>query len=152
MPSIHNLSVPADRFTHAINNGAAHMRPLFVAARDAGIGLCLVPQGHHAFDVPVDRPTVLLVGDDMHEAFGPDGFHRKSVRRFIRRCRSAVIVSCAPIVTAYAAAATTAAMGMDTILIETRLEHEQNWRALIEKERPGISMLVATVQPEGGIH
>ena len=123
-----------------------------MAVRDCGVGLALVPQGAGRFAVADNRPTVLFVGDDMHAAMGPSGFHRKSLKHFVRRCRCAVIVSSAPMVEPYAAAAASATMGMDVILVETRLEHEQNWRGFIEAECPGISMLISTVQPEGGVH
>lgn len=148
-----NHSVPRERFDHAIRHGAEHMRPLFIAARDAGVAICLVAQRSPAFMIPSKRPSVLLIGDDMHEAMGPGGFHQKSIRRFVRRCRSAVIVSCAPLVEAYASAAAVAAgLRLDVILVETRIEHEAAWKDFIEAARPGVSFLIATVEPQGGVH
>lgn len=145
-------SVPRERLTTAIDNSPRHLRPLLVAARDGGVRLCLVAQGRRRFDLPARYPTILLVGDDMHVSMGPDGFHRKSLRRFIRTCRCAVIVSSAPLIEPYAAAAASAAMGMNTILVETRLSHEQVWRSFIESEQPGVPLFISTVKPEGGIH
>ena len=150
MEQIHSVS--RERLTTFIDGSPRHLRPLLVAARDAGVRLCMVAQGRHRFDLPTRYPTVLLVGDDMHVSMGPDGFHRQSLRRFIRACRCAVIVSSAPLIEPYAAAAASAALGMNVILVETRLSHEQVWRSFIESERPDVSLFISTVKPEGGIH
>ena len=148
-----NFNVPRERLTAAMgHSGATHLRPAMIAVRDYGCGLCVVPHGGERFTPPTTRPNILIVGDDMSECLGPSGFHQKSLRRYIKRCRSATIVSCEPLVTAYAAATAAAiVMRRDVLIVETRLDQEEPWRAFITQVSPDIAMLVATVRPEGGM-
>ena len=104
---IFNSAVPRTRLTHAVEVGPPHLRPVWVAIRDAGIGFMMVAQHAGAFEAPNTRPTLLLIGDDMKEALGPAAFHRQSLRRFVSQCSAAVIVGCEPLPIAYASAAAT---------------------------------------------
>lgn len=152
MNSILNMSVPSERLTHAIERGPEHLRPVMQAARDHGVGICVVSQGAERFNPPHKRPNIVIIGDDLHEAKGPDAFHRKSVVRFIKRASGAVIVSCAPLPAAYAAAATNAALfRQDILIIETRLQFEPAWKTFVETHHPGIALLLCTVKPQGGV-
>jgi hypothetical protein len=152
MIGILNMSVPRERFTRVIEHGPEHLRPVMQAARDHGVGICVVPQGIERFDLPRKLPNIVIIGDDLHEAKGPDAFHRKSVVRFIKRASGAVIVSCAPLPAAYAAAATNAALfRQDILIIETRLQFEPAWKTFIETYHPGIALLLCTVKPQGGV-
>lgn len=152
MTSILNMSVPRERFTHLIEHGPEHFRPIMEAARDHGVGVCVVPQGIERFDLPRNLPNIVIVGDDMHEAKGPDAFHRKSLIRFIKRASGAVIVSCAPLTAAYAVAANNAALfRQDALIVETRLQFEPAWKDFIETHHPGIALLLCTVEPQGGV-
>ena len=152
MNSILHFSVPRERFTLAIEHGPEHLRPIMEAARDHGVGVCVVPQGADRFNPPRKRPNVVIVGDDMREAKGPSAFHRKSLVRFVKRASGAVVVSCAPLTAAYAAAATNAALfRQDIVIVETRLEFEPAWKTFIETHHPGIALLLCTVEPQGGV-
>jgi hypothetical protein len=151
--SILNISAPRSRLTWAIDNSPAHLRPIMIAVRDCGVSLCLVPQGKLRFDPPSNRPAIVLIGDDMHDAKGPNGFHRRSLVRFARRCSGAVIVACSPLVEAYASAAATAAgLRLNVLLVETRPQFEADWKAAIEAANPDIAFIIATVKPEGSVH
>jgi hypothetical protein len=88
------ISVPRSRLTAAIDTGPSYWRPIWTAVRDAGVALYIVPQGGEPFDPPMNRPTIVVIGDDMFESKGPRAFHRKSLRRFVKRCHRAVIVAC----------------------------------------------------------
>lgn len=152
MTSILNMSVPCERFTQAVEEGPAHLRPIMEAARDYGVLVCIVPQDAQWFNPPRNRPCIVIIGDDMHEAKGPNAFHRESLVRFIKRVSSAVIVSSAPLTAAYAAAATNAALfRQDIVIVETRLEFEPAWKTFIETHHPGIALLLCTVKPQGGV-
>jgi hypothetical protein len=152
MIGILNLSVPRERFTYAIERGPEHLRTIMQAARDHGVGICVVPQGAERFNPPRKRPNIVIIGDDMHAAKGPDAFHRKSLVRFIKRASGAVIVSCAPLTAAYAAAATNAAQfRQDVLIVETRLEFEPAWKVFVETHHPGIALLLCTVEPRGDV-
>jgi hypothetical protein len=152
--SIINLSVPRHRITSAMGQiHAPHLRSLLTAVRDYGIGLCVVPQGKEPFDPPTNRPHVTIVGDDMFEAKGPAAFHRRSIIRFARRCKGAVIVACSPIERPYACAAASAVgLGHDVILIETRPTFEADWKTFLEAANRDLAFIIATVKPEGGTH
>jgi hypothetical protein len=151
--SIINLSVPRERITKVLEQGhAPHLRPLMVAVRDSGIGLCVVPQGKEPFDPPSNRPTVTILGDDMLQAKGPDAFHRRSLVRFVRRCRGAVIVASEPLVVVYAAAATMAVAGFNTVIVETQPRYEADWKAALDAANPDLNFIIATVKPEGGVN
>jgi hypothetical protein len=150
--SIINLSVPRDRITNVLDQvHAPHLRPLMIAVRDYGIELCVVPQGKEPFDPPGNRPTVLIVGDDMFEAKGPTAFHRPSLVRFVKRCRAAVIVAAEPVVPACAAAATMAAIGLSAIIVETQPEHEADWKAALDAINPDLDHVLCTTRRFGGV-
>jgi hypothetical protein len=151
--SIVNFSVPRDRITAAmVRPDAAHLRPVMLAVRDRGCCLCVVPQGRARFEPPRSKPVITIIGDDMVECLGPNGFHQKSLRRFTRRCHSATIVSCEGLPEIYAAATAAAVvMRKDVLIVETRLKQEEAWRRFITLLVPDIAVLVATVRPEGGM-
>lgn len=152
MIGILNMSVPRERFTHAIEHGPEHFRPIMEAARDHGVGVCVVPQCIGRFDLPRKLPNIVIVGDDMHQAKGPNAFHRKSLVRFIKRASGAVIVSSDPVTAAYATAASSAALfRQDILIVETRLQFEPEWKTFIETHHPGIALLLCTVEPQGGV-
>ncbi len=149
-----NGHVPRERLSAAIASGTApHLTPILEACRDHGCGWATVPQRAGRFALPYDRPTVLVVGDDMSVSLGVGGFSRRSLRRFVATCAGAVLVSCAPQVRLYAAAATVAAVGRrNAVLIETRLEREAEWLSFLREVRPNLGVLIGTVQPAGGPH
>jgi hypothetical protein len=148
-----HLQVHCARITNAMErSGAAHLRPVIVAVRDRGCGLCIVPHGGERFAPPTIRPNILIIGDDAVDCLGPNGFHQKSLRRYIKRCRTATIISCEPLAAAYALGTAAAAVRRrDVLIVETRLEQEEAWRASIAKVSPNIAMSVATVRPAGGV-
>lgn len=148
-----NTAVPRRRLTAAINGSAGqHFRPIWLAVRDSGVAFCVVPQGGEAFDPPAGRPTIALIGDDMLVSRGPAAFHRPSLDRFVRRCRGAVIVACEPLRVAYASAAAVAAgLRLNVIIVETRPEHEADWKATLDGINPSLGYILCTVRPEGGV-
>jgi hypothetical protein len=109
------------------------------------------PQGEQPFDPPTNRPTILLIGDDVHEAKGPRAFHQDSLRNFVNRSMGAVIVTCEPPLVAYAAAAGLAALGKDVIIVETRPEHEADWKAALDAINPDLAYLLCLVKSAGGV-
>jgi hypothetical protein len=149
-----NTSVPRERLTSVIDSGlGAHLRPIWIAVRDADIACCIVPQGHEPFDPPENKPTVLILGDDMMEALGPPAFHRPSLRRFIKRCHGAVLVACEPLPVAYGAAAATAAgLRVNIAIIETRPNQEAAWKTALDAINPDLAYIHCKVRSEGGVN
>ena len=145
--------IPRDRLTAAVDHGPEHLRAIYWAVRDGGIGFATISQRAGRFDLPRDRPIVAILGDDMDKALGPAAFHRKSVRRFAARCRTASIVSCAPLLPLYAAPALAAmGLGLSGLIVETQPLFESDWADLILEANPTIALLIGTVKPEGGIN
>jgi hypothetical protein len=145
-------SVPRERLTQAVESGPLHYRGIMRVVRDAGINLCIVPQHVGSFLPPRNRPSIVIIGDDLQTARGPSAFHGFSLRRYIKRCKAAAIVSSAPPPLAYDAIAVLAASGADVVLIETRPEHEADWHDCVKAANPDISIIIATVEPQGGVH
>jgi hypothetical protein len=148
-----SFDVPKGRLTDGIENGSDYLRPLLLAVRDHGCAFAIVPQGRQVFEIPFDRPTMVLIGDDFEQALGPSGFHRASLKRTIRRINAAVIVSSAAHVVPYATAAAHAVgFGRHVVIVETLLKFEQAWISFVERYHPeGISTLVSTVRPDVGV-
>lgn len=153
-PHILNESVPIKRLSAAIESGrAGYMLPILEAVRDFGCGWATIPQRAGRFEIPTGRPTIGIVGDDSLEALGLAAFHRKSLRRFVGTCAGGVLVSCAPELRLYAAAAVVAAeRRRNAVLIETRPEREAEWLEFLNEANPTMRLVVGTVRPAGGVH
>jgi hypothetical protein len=123
-----------------------HWQPLVLAIAN-GAELLSILQGSGRFDMPTGWPTIVLVGDDLHDAQGPDAFHAESLRRAIKASHRGVIVSSGPEKAAYAAAGMTALLlRKNTILIETRPEQEISWIQFVQAANPNIPLFVSTVK------
>jgi hypothetical protein len=147
-----NTAVPRERLTSVIDSGlGSHLRPIWIAVRDAGVACCIVPQGGEAFDPSEDKSTIVIIGDDMLASLGPKAFHETSLKRFVKRCRGAVIVACEPVPLAYAAAASVAALCANVVIVETRPRHEADWKAALDAINPDLNYIICTVKPEGGV-
>ena len=138
---------PAHRLDYAVEHGPMHLRAVYRCVRDGGIAFVTVPQNVGRFELPADRPTLAILGDDMHAAFGPTAFHRKSVRRFLARCRTAAVIACEALPFAYTAAALgVTSMRWDAVIVETLPEHEGAWVDLIRQTNPSAALTIGKVQ------
>ncbi len=134
---------------YAIESGRAqHLEPLLRAVRDGGCAFLMVTQHAGAFPMPPKRrPSILVIGDDLNEALGPAAFHAPSLRRYVRSCGYAVVVSCEPLPHAYLAAAAFAiTQRRNVVLVETRPEREIEWVRLLQETKPGLPILLAIVK------
>lgn len=126
---------------------APHLRPILSAVREFGSGLLLCGQGAGPFAVPRRRPLICIVGDDTDRALGPAGFHRGSLRRLIRSADRGMLISSAPELQLYEAAALAAYLtGGTIIVVETRLEQEIPWLEFMQRASPGLPLIVSTVK------
>ncbi|MGL4961005.1 MAG: hypothetical protein ACRC67_07215 [Inquilinus sp.] len=134
--------------------GAEHLRPIFAAVRDLGVGLLLVrqvkpPEMPPVFELLTDRPSIVLIGDDLHEAFGPAGFHDASLQALVRSARAATIISSGTVTPAYSAMALAPLLtGGNAIVVETQLPQEHAWVEKLNEINPALPVLISTV--EGG--
>lgn len=129
-----------------VAGGPSYYAPLLKSVRDLNLGLYFVQQNCWPFDLPIqNRPVVTLIGDDTEKAIGPNGFHRKSLRRLVRWADNAVMVACAPAPALYACASIMATcLRFKTLIIETRLEQEQAWIDWVTAANPEIRLLIGT--------
>jgi len=149
MVQVHSVDpgVLAERGAHA----PAHLRPILAAIRDHGAIFGVIPQSRKAFKVPAHtgRPVIVIIGDDLHEALGPQGFHTKSLRRAISGACGLVIVSSGAEVAPYAGAAALAALtGGKTAIVETQPEWELAWLEFARRHAPDAPVLISTPNPE----
>ncbi|MFG1346124.1 hypothetical protein V5F59_14615 [Xanthobacter autotrophicus DSM 431] len=132
-----------------IAGGPKHLAVLAVAARYGHVDIVNDIQSRKPFGLTRDGsiPTIFLIGDDTEKSLGPSGFHRPSLKRAIRASEAFVLISCAPLAEAYAAAAHLAVdLRQHAMIVETRLEHEADWYNLIQNLAPGRPILLATVK------
>ena len=140
--------VPRARLTAGAARTSPHLKPICKAVADYGCRFAVVAQRSGRFRFPASEgPMITLIADDLDAALGPDGFHRKSLRRLIREAGCAVIVSSGPEERVYqTAAATAVVMRQPVVLIETRIEQELPWLDFVQKTKPGLPTLVSTVK------
>jgi hypothetical protein len=125
------------------------LRPVIEAVRNYGCGLLTVGQSNRAFRLPEDpsRPAIVIIGDDLDRAVGPNGFNVPSLQRAIRECQAFAIVSCEPLPAVYACIASSAVLlRQNVMLIETRPEQETAWTDLVRKHAPDAPLLLALVK------
>lgn len=94
-----------DALDHALTRAPEHFACRLRPTRDEGCAFVFVSQGRKRFDVPSDRPAILLIGDNLNAALGPGGFEPDSLRTALARCHAAAIVVCEPLAKVYQAAA-----------------------------------------------
>lgn len=132
------------------SNRAPHLIPLAQAIRDHGCAVAIVLPQAGRFRLPNDRPCVLFVGDDHETCEGPAAFHLPSLRRFVRTCRVAAIIACAPPESLYRLVINDATvLRRNVTIVETRGTHEADWYATIAKIKPHLSLALGLVQGEG---
>jgi len=146
------LHAPCTRanLDRAIAMAEPHLLPILKAVRDHSVAMFFVGQRAEPFRRPPDRrPMIGILGDDFDKSVGPGGFHMASVRRLVRSCAAFAVVSSEPQPDVYSTMALTAvATRQNVLIVETRLIHEGEWLALIQKLAPGRPIIIATV--EGG--
>lgn len=148
MTSTIHASATTARLDAALDAAAPHLRPVLLAVRDHRVGMLFVDQDAGAFSIPTKaaRPALVLIGDDLECSVGPEGFHMPSIRRMIRACSAFTVVSSEPTAEIYAVGTAPAVGGKNVAIIETRLAHEFQWVALIQKLAPGRPILLSTVK------
>jgi hypothetical protein len=142
-----HTDLPRARLDTALAFAPDHMRPILLAVRDHGVAWATIPQHAGRFDVPKTKPFIAIIGDDMHTAMGPAGFHRKSIRRLIARSRVIAIVAAEPLPIAYAETVKApVAFGSNGLVIETRPERELEWVGMVRAENPNAALILVSVR------
>ena len=147
---VFHASVPPSRIDAFVPMAPPHLLPILYAVRHHGVGWAPVPQRPGRFTIPAGQPSIVVLGDDLHEALGPTAFHRKSVHRVLAGCCFAAIISCEPLPEVYAQAAAMAVLFRgDVVIVETRPRWEADWHALVRSVNPDLPVTIATVRFEG---
>lgn len=142
-------SAMLDRMETAVSAQAPHLLPLVRVVRDCGVGFLVVPQRASGLDHGIDllaRPFIVLVGDDMDSALGPDQYDRAALKRLIGQIDGVAIVCCEPPPEAYSSIALLAAAGHKGLIIETRPEQEIAWAKLVLEVRADMPILLCSVK------
>jgi hypothetical protein len=137
----------ADHLAKVEAEAPAHLAPIVRLVRRGAVNFLFVPQYAGRFVVPpTRRPIVALIGDDLHEAYGPAAFHVDPLSQLISAACRVLIQVCEPTADLYGRAANTAAVyGRHAVLIETRLEQEAPWFEFVKSIAPAMSITLATV-------
>lgn len=137
--------IPRARLVKLSRTGSVHLRPIYAAMLNPGIGFLVVGRTSGPFAVESRGGFVGLIADDTDRSLGPAGFHRKSIRRLAAQPRSITLISSDIVPDLYAAAAALAVAGFCTIIVETKPEQEAAWLDLLKVAAPQANMLVCTV-------
>lgn len=129
-----------------------HLKPVFEAVRDYGIGyLTLLQHGH---GLPAERlnsqnPMITVVGDDTDAALGPIAFHAATLKILTLRASCVAVISSDVVPDIYALfSLMTGLLRANTLIIETRPEHEQAWVEYVRGLSPHIPVILSTAIPQ----
>jgi hypothetical protein len=128
---------------------APWLEPIADALR-CGCGMLIATQNAGPFRLPRKpklKPTIAMIGDDLHEALGPAAFHQPSLRRLLRAAAGVAVISSGPEAIVYRAAADRAVqLRRHVVIVETRIEQEIPWLAFVHKTAPKLPILLSTVK------
>ena len=114
--------------------GGVHLLPIMTAVRDYGIAFVQMLQDTGPVSFRFDRPTIILLGDDLHEAKAPPAFPEETLRAVLDSVSRVIIVANDAQPRFYALAATRAAIFREHVLIIATLpQHEADWCTLDSK-------------------
>ncbi|SFI40354.1 hypothetical protein [Albimonas pacifica] len=138
-----------ERFETKVAADAPHLLPIVHAIRDHGVGFLVIPQHATGLDRGIkllQRPFIVMVGDETDCALGPDQFDSKALDRLIGMADGVAIISCAPPPEAYSSIALMAMAQRNGLIIETRPEQEIAWTNRVQAVCPEMPILLCTVK------
>jgi hypothetical protein len=125
---------------------AQHLAPI-VEALKSGIWWVIIIGDKAAITIPKrlrGRPFLATIGDDYLKPEGPSAFHLRSLRKVLGRAHSVYVMSGAPNPKAYEAAADGAVAGLNTVIVETRIEEELSWLDYVRRHAPKAAKIWVT--------
>ena len=139
LPSIPHMLIEPEQARKSIksdrNIRRSHLGPLLDATAHFACSFLIAPQGCEPFDLPRD-PWIIILGDDLHLAWGPKAFDAKLLDAAIKSAGHFVIVSSGPDPFPYRIAATVAVRDRrNALLIETRPNQQEAWVSRIQEIR-----------------
>jgi hypothetical protein len=132
--------------------GGDHLLPIMTAVRDYGIAFAQILQEGGPVSFSFDRPTIILLGDDLHEAKGPAAFHEETLHAVLDKVSRVIIIACDAQPRFYTLVAIRAAIDRQHVLIiETLPQHEADWSTLIQKHRTGLPIVLCSIPTTSGL-
>ena len=126
--------------------GGVHLLPIMIAVQDYGIAFSQIRHDCGLVSFSFDKPTIILLGNDLEEAKGPSAVHEEMVRAVLDKVSRVIIVAGDAQPRFYALAATRAAIFREHVLIiETHPQHEGDWCALIQHRRIGLPIVLCSI-------
>ncbi|MCC5974388.1 MAG: hypothetical protein JJU40_16765 [Rhodobacteraceae bacterium] len=138
-----------ERLKTKVIEKAPHLLPIVLAIRDHGVGFLVIPQRATGLDRGLDlleRPFIVMVGDDTDCALGPDQYDIAALDRLIGMADGVAIISCEPPPEAYSSIALMAMAHRNGLIIETRPEQEIAWTNRVQAVCPEMPILFCTVK------
>lgn len=138
-----------ERLETTVTEKAPHLLPVVHAIRDHGVGFLVIPQRATGLDRGLkllERPFIVMVGDDTDCALGPDQYDRTTLDRLIGMADGVAIISCAPPPEAYSSIALMAMAQRNGLIIETRPEQKIAWTNRVQAVCPEMPILLCTVK------
>lgn len=125
----------------------SHLYPLLDAVARFACSKLLVPQGCNTFELP-RSPWIIVIGDDMHFAWGPKAFPAMSLDAAIRAADHGVMITSGPDPYPYRVAATVAVRDRkNALVIETLPNQKEAWQARIDAAREGKHLPITYCMP-----
>ena len=136
----------------AENKSAPHLNSIYAAIRDYKINFFVLPPDGRPLQsdmLNAAAPFTAIIGDDTDRSVGPNGFDKPSLRLLIRKATSAAVISSEIVPNIYTLMSLMSGMlRANTVIVETRPQHEMEWIRFLQDASPHIPMVVSTALPE----
>lgn len=126
---------------------AEHLLCIYRAVAERRLGYVIVPQGAEYKALPesaLGRPLLFLVGDDLQEAKGPEGFDAITLRRVFDGAGHVVLNAADTNPAFYQLAVEFAVLGQKAVLIETRPDFQDDWLACVTQNAPEAGVTICS--------
>lgn len=139
------IGMPRAQLLELAGGAHRHLQPIIEAAANHAVAIGTVLQNAGRFDRPPGgRSFCFIVGDDVLTSKGPSAFHQKSLRRLLGQATHVAINAADLEPSIYNAAADTAALGGNVVIVECRPETETEWMNFIMRYAPQADTFIRT--------
>jgi hypothetical protein len=143
---------PGEEIRTHVATAPEHLKAILKAVADGKAVWGVVPQIAGPFSLPLPlKPFILVLGDDMATAMGPDAFDHISVERALKACRAVIVAAGEATARVYDFAARHARAGESVVIVETQPAHQDAWVELVRRVNPTAGVLLSspTVSQDG---
>ncbi|RZA29021.1 MAG: hypothetical protein EOP02_05700 [Proteobacteria bacterium] len=149
--SVSNCDVISETIVRLQQAGEGFRTPLLRAARDGVVNLVMAHGGQRISSraLKFQRPTVILLLDDLPTATGPDGWPQAA--KLLRWARRGMFHATGGQELHYLGATVAAVGSGRLLLVEMRSEHHATWYDLAKRVAPKLQVL-NLLPPNGGVH